>query len=173
MKDRILTYEELSTLLAQIESCLNSRPLCPLSTDPADCNSLTPAHFLIGEPTNCIPDEDLLEVPIDRLSRWKLVERLKQQFWDRWHREYMSRLQSRPKWNKIERNIKVGDLVLLLHEKSSPGKWPLAKVETLHPGPDGLVRVVTLYCNKKYIKRPISKICLLPTTEVTVAPEEN
>ncbi|XP_065370933.1 uncharacterized protein LOC135963086 [Calliphora vicina] len=55
MKDRILTYEELSTLLAQIESCLNSRPLCPLSTDPTDADVLTPAHFLIGEPSICIP----------------------------------------------------------------------------------------------------------------------
>lgn len=171
MKDRVLTYEELSTLLAQIESCLNSRPLCPLSSDPADCNSLTPAHFLIGEPTNCIPSEDCLDEHADRLSRWNLVELLKQQFWVRWHEEYMSRLQSRPKWNKIERNVKVGDLVLLLHEKSCPGQWPLARIEKLNPGPDGLVRVVTLYCNKKYMKRPISKICLLPSTEVPTSQE--
>lgn len=166
MRDRILTYEELSTLLAQIESCLNSRPLCPLSADPADSDALTPAHFLIGEATNCIPEEDLLSVSIDRLSRWKLVERLKQNFWDRWNREYLCRLQSRPKWNKMERNIRVGDIVLLLHERSIPGQWPLAKVEQLHPGNDDLVRVVTLYCNGKYIKRPISKVCLLPSDEV-------
>lgn len=166
MNDRILTYEELSTLLAQIESCLNSRPLCPLSTDPADCNALTPSHFLIGEASNCIPEDDLLDANIDRLSRWKLVERLKQNFWDRWNKEYLCRLQSRPKWNKIERNLKIGDLVLLLHEKSVPGQWPLAKVEQLHPGPDGLVRVVTLYCNGKYVKRPISKLCSLPSNDV-------
>ncbi|XP_075163287.1 uncharacterized protein LOC142235924 [Haematobia irritans] len=172
MKDRLLTYEELSTLLAQIESCLNSRPLCPISSDPADSNALTPAHFLIGEATNCIPDDDLLEINIDRLSRWKMVERLKQNFWHRWHKEYLCRLQSRPKWNKIERNIRVGDLVLLLHERSVPGQWPLARVEQLHPGPDGLVRVVTLYCNGKYIKRPITKICFLPSNDNYVNREE-
>lgn len=170
MKDRNHTYEELSTLLTQIESCLNSRPLCPISTDPADNNALTPAHFLIGEPTTCIPDEDLLHFNIDRLSRWKLVERMKKHFWDRWNREYMCRLQARPKWNKINRNIKEGDLVLLLHEKSSPGQWPLAKVGELHPGTDGLVRVVTIYCNGKHIKRPISKICWLPINDSTSAP---
>ena len=42
LRDRSLTYEELSTLLAQIESCLNSRPLYPLPTDPMHNNVLTP-----------------------------------------------------------------------------------------------------------------------------------
>lgn len=44
-----LTYEELSTLLTRIESCLNSRPLCPLSADLEDLTALTPGHFLIGD----------------------------------------------------------------------------------------------------------------------------
>jgi hypothetical protein len=32
----IATYEELCTLLAEIEACLNSRPLCALANDPHD-----------------------------------------------------------------------------------------------------------------------------------------
>ncbi len=45
-----LTYEEFSTLLCQIESCLNSRPLVPLE------DGLTPGHFLVGKPLKAIPD---------------------------------------------------------------------------------------------------------------------
>ncbi|XP_035918524.1 uncharacterized protein LOC118516686 [Anopheles stephensi] len=43
-----ITYENMLTLLTQIESCLNSRPLVPMSEDPCDLEVLTPGHFLIG-----------------------------------------------------------------------------------------------------------------------------
>ncbi|XP_075158086.1 uncharacterized protein LOC142231359 [Haematobia irritans] len=162
MDNRILTFEELTTLLAQIESCLNSRPLCPLSTDPNDCSALTPGHFLIGEPLLTIPDENLLDYSIDRLSRWKVVERLKQQFWKRWVGEYVNRLQSRPKWLNPQTNPELGDLVLICDERLPPGQWPLARITEVHPGTDGRVRVVSVISNGKTYKRPVSKIALLP-----------
>lgn len=49
MESHLLTYEEMTTLLNQIEAVLNSRPLCPLTDDSEDLSALTPGHFLIGE----------------------------------------------------------------------------------------------------------------------------
>ncbi|XP_058987763.1 uncharacterized protein LOC131806908 [Musca domestica] len=162
MEHRILTYEELATLLAQIEGCLNSRPLCPISPDPSDFEALTPSHFLVGEPILCVPEENLLNFSIDRLSRWKVVQLLKQQFWKRWSSEYVNRLQSRPKWLKPQKNLEVDDLVIIFDERLPPGQWPLARIIDVHPGTDGKVRVVSLKSNGKIYKRPVSKVALLP-----------
>ncbi|XP_073827784.1 uncharacterized protein [Musca autumnalis] len=172
MGNRILTYEELATLLAQIEGCLNSRPLCPMSSDPSDCEALTPSHFLVGEPILSVPDENLLDCSIDRLSRWKVVQLLKQQFWKRWSSEYVNRLQSRPKWLKPQKNIEVGDLVLIFDERLPPGQWPLARITEVHPGADGRVRVVSLKSNGKLYKRPVSKVALLPLQEEFNSPQD-
>ncbi|XP_011859384.1 PREDICTED: uncharacterized protein LOC105556885 [Vollenhovia emeryi] len=45
--ETVLTFEELSTVLVQIEACLNSRPLCQFPSSPNDLQPLTLAHFLI------------------------------------------------------------------------------------------------------------------------------
>ncbi|XP_055591188.1 uncharacterized protein LOC129743234 [Uranotaenia lowii] len=48
VRDRPLAYDDMETLLCQIECCLNSRPIVPLSDDPTDYEPLTPGHFLVG-----------------------------------------------------------------------------------------------------------------------------
>ncbi|XP_050314830.1 uncharacterized protein LOC126749190 [Anthonomus grandis grandis] len=92
-----LTFEEFSTTLSQIEAILNSRPLCPLSSEPNDLVPLTPAHFLIGRPLTAAPDENLDDVKLNRLSRFQLVQRICQHFWRRWQQDYLSELQQRQK----------------------------------------------------------------------------
>ncbi|XP_029674528.1 uncharacterized protein LOC115242404 [Formica exsecta] len=93
-----LTYEEMSTLLAQIEACLNSRPLQAMSDDPDDLAALTPGHFLVGSVLNAIPEASSLDVPIGRLSRWQLLQRMRDHFWNRWSQEYLYTLLQQPKW---------------------------------------------------------------------------
>ena len=68
-----LTFDELYIVLTRVEACINSRPLYPMSTDPADLNSLIPGQFLIGRPLTVLPHPDLTDIKTNRLSRFQLL----------------------------------------------------------------------------------------------------
>ncbi|XP_072377907.1 uncharacterized protein [Diabrotica undecimpunctata] len=73
-----LTYEEFSTILTQVESVLNSRPISALSSDPNDLCPLTPAHFLIGRPLTAIPEPDLMSINENRLTHFQRLQKMVQ-----------------------------------------------------------------------------------------------
>ena len=65
------------------------------------------------------------------------------EFWSRWKKEVYGTLQVHHKWNKIVRNFKVGDIVLL-REETSRNKWPMGRVTAIQEGNDGFVRSVKI-----------------------------
>ena len=93
-----LTFEEFSTLLTQIEACLNSRPLVPLPHDNDGVEALTPGHFLIGRPLEALPDHAFFYRNVSLLRRWHLSQALLRQFWQRWSIEYLTSLKRYNKW---------------------------------------------------------------------------
>lgn len=157
-----LTFEEMATVLCQIEAVLNSRPLTPLSNDPCDLNVLSPAHFLTGGSLKALPEPSLMHLPESRLSRWQRLQQLVQHFWARWSSEYLSNLQQRKKWTKQTQNISVGSLVLLKEDNTPPLSWCIGRVTKLHSGSDGLTRVVRVKTSLGEVTRSVSKICPLP-----------
>ncbi|XP_013193342.2 uncharacterized protein LOC106137125 [Amyelois transitella] len=160
-----LTFEEFATVLTQIEACLNSRPLTPISTDVDvldDIQVLTPGHFICGEALVTVPDRDYSQANMNLLTRWQHTQRLVQLFWKRWQTEYLSRLNQRPKWLKRMPEFRIGDIVLLKEENTPPSKWALARIMEKHPGHDDLTRVYTVRYNGKLTRRSISKLCPLP-----------
>jgi len=158
-----LTGEELTTLLAQIEATLNSRPLCPLSNDPTDLEELTPSHFMTFEPSTMLPDPTLDTIPLSKLQRWGMVSDLHRHFWKRWKNEYLSSLQARSKWFGNAEQLQVGDLVLI-KEATHPLHWRLGRIRTVHPGTDGHTRVAEVTTPFGSITRPAVKLCPLPTS---------
>jgi len=160
-----LTVEEFVTLLAEVEATLNSRPLTQMSSDPNDLSFLTPGHFLVGGPIVALPQEDLTDVPQNRLTRWKLVQQMSQHFWKRWEQEYLMLLQSRPKWFHPQPNLAPGILVLIRDNDPTwgPLKWKLGRITNTFPGPDGHVRVCDVQIgNGNIIRRPVVKLSALP-----------
>lgn len=162
---QILSFEELSTVLAQIECLLNSRPLCPLSTtDSSEPVALTPSHFLTFQPLSHLPSRDVISEPPNRLTRYELLDRMVQTFWKRWSSEYLNSLQVRAKWDKHVPPITVGTVVLVKQDSFvSPLQWLLGKVTKTYPGTDGVIRVVEIKTKNGSFKRPVIKLCPLPT----------
>lgn len=161
--DTSLTFEETTTILCQIEACLNSRPLCPVdNTSVENLEPLTPGHFLIGEAPVVIPSPNLQNVKRYTLSRWQHTQKLVNDFWHRWQEEYLSRLQQRPKWMRREAEFDVGQIVLIKNDLLPPGKWALGRIIKKYPGTDGICRVYSVKSGDSITKRPITKLCYLP-----------
>lgn len=165
--DTKLTYEDYATVLTQIETILNSRPLSPLSTDPSDLEPLTPGHFLLGRNPTAVPSEDTSDVPVSRLSRFQHLQQLVQHFWTRWSLEYISTLQERSKWRRANKNIAIDALVLIKDNNLPPLKWRLGRVVAVHPGVDRVVRVVSVRTSTGIIRRSVASISPLPETDTS------
>lgn len=67
----------------------------------------------------------------------------------------------RHKWVDVQRNISIGDIVLLIDENVPRGKWPLAIVVAVSFGRDNLVRSVKVRVGHSIKVRPVTKLCLL------------
>ena len=67
-----LTFEELTTTLAQVKACLNLRPLTVMPDSDEGIEVLTPGHFLVGGPLEALPNPpaSFRSIPLHR--QWKL-----------------------------------------------------------------------------------------------------
>ncbi|KAL0850467.1 hypothetical protein ABMA28_012265 [Loxostege sticticalis] len=159
----LLTYEQLNTVLVEIEGVLNSRPLTAVTSDPNDLSYLSPGHFLTGAPLNCYPERDLTNSKSSLIQFWSVITNMKQNFWKCWSNNYLTMLQNRPKWRDSTPNVAIGSLVILRNDNAPPLQWPMARITNLFPGKDGKVRAVEVKTSNGHKhNRSITKICVLP-----------
>lgn len=157
-----LTFEELTTVFCKIEAVLNSRPLCPMGSDPNDLEVLTPGHFLIGQPLNALPEYPYTGVKLYRLSRYQMLQQMTQDFWKRWSLEYLHLLQQRVKWNDKTTPPRVGDLVLVKDANLPSLRWRRGRIVNLFPGKDGTPRSAEVRVGESVLKRAVSTLSRLP-----------
>ena len=159
----LLTFEELSTITCQVEACMNSRPLLPLTSHNQDgLTTLTASHFLLFKSPSFYPEDPRIPERPALLKSWNLCQSLVHQFWTRWSKEYLNTLQARTKWQHQTPNLQPEDIVILRPEKSSfSGHWPLGRILQVFPGQDNLVRVVLVKTSSGTYKRAVTRLSLL------------
>ncbi|MBM6549314.1 DDE-type integrase/transposase/recombinase, partial [Streptococcus dysgalactiae] len=155
-----LTDESLLTFVIEVERIVNDRPLVPVYDDPDAPRVLRPSDLLLLRPDVTSFDGEMSFT--DRFTKyWRQAQHLTSAFWKRWVREYLPTLQVCQKWLHERRNVRVGDIVLLLDGGLRCGRWPKGVVTEAFLGNDGHVRHVLVKTQSGILRRDIRSLSLL------------
>lgn len=110
-----LSYEELNTLLVEIESVVNSRPLTYVEGDEDGVSyTLSPSHLINGRRVTDTPNDSHFEVisTNESLTRRARHQRhLLRQFTDQWRKTYL--LSLRERHAQVTKNRKGADIAIV------------------------------------------------------------
>lgn len=162
MPSRNPNEELFKTLLGEIEFILNSRPLSYIPIENESSEAITPNHWLLGSSSGLKPlsmasdDYELLQ------NSWKKSLQIGDSYWKRFVKEVLPTLLNREKWRDPEKDLKVGDIVLVIDEKNSKCEYPKARVIQVHPSEkDGFIRKATVQTANGILLRPAAKLAVL------------
>lgn len=168
MKEQSLDDEGLTTLMCEVESIVNGRPITKSSDDPSDSEALTPSHLLLLRSGPRLPPGVFRKEDGYSRRRWRQVQYLADVFWRRWIREYLPQLQERQKWTYPSRNFAVDDIVLVVDDRVPRSSWPLGRIISVRKNStDEHVRSVTVKTRTSQYDRPVDKIVLLESVEMS------
>jgi hypothetical protein len=169
------TMGELGTIVAEAAQMVNSRPIAPNTGDPESSGPITPLHLLLGRASVEVPQVRFNEMPKLK-QRLQFIEEAKKQFWTKWMSQVFGGRMLSQKWTKKERDVVVGDVVLLTEAENDDPTYRMGVVDSVKPGEDSHVRTVSIrYTNPgrapeersppKITTRPIHKIAVIVPVE--------
>ena len=169
---------EFTTLLAEVETVLNSRPLTYVS-DELNASPLTPANLLLINPNLSLPSYDYdvsdpnfaLSVSSKQflLQKLSVSQEAVNRFWKQWREEYFAALRERHDYTLKQTRVlahdtpSVNSIVLIKEEFLPRNVWSFGRIVTLHESADGKVRAATVKLPSGVdVRRPL---CLLHPVE--------
>ena len=152
-----LSYDEMTTLLKQLESIVNSRPITQMFDDEV-VEPLTPSHLLIGKRSTQLPTSIQYINNDDERNTYR--ESVREMFLQRWKKEYLSQLQEYHISTQSSKNAEIvpqkGEVVIMMEGSLSPRSgWSYAVVLDTYKGRDGKIRSVEIRKpNGNILRRP-------------------
>ncbi|XP_014679586.1 PREDICTED: uncharacterized protein LOC106819473 [Priapulus caudatus] len=160
-----LTTSSLRTFLYEAMAVINSRPLTVENLgSPDGPTPLTPNNLLKMKSRVVMPSPGkLVKEDLYLRKRWRWVQHLTNLFWTRWRKEYLHALQTRSTWQRPQRNVEVGDIVILADD-GVRSNWRTARIVEAFRSEDGLVRKAKLLMSTSEMDkrgRPLGKRTIL------------
>ena len=141
-----MDFESLRTLLVEIETTINNRPLTYVYDDVDGISyPLTPSQLVYGRQISLTPSDrqfDIISTNRSLTKRAKNQRRLLDKFTNRWRTEYLLSLRetARVLHGPEKETIAVDDVVVLKNDLTSRMFWKLARVTELIRSKDGVIR---------------------------------
>ncbi len=191
-----LNFEQLRTVLTEVEEVVNSRPITfvNMTENDSDLEILTPQKFLsMGRSENMpiLPEDDPSDPEFmpkmtnqnKLMQTWKQGQFYLSKFWNLWRDNYLLNLRERhasDRFPKIKsetfRAPRVGEIVLVKENNLPRGLWKLGRVFNLHESRDSLIRSaeVKIVGSRNSLTRPVSHLFPLEIgTEVEIPEKRN
>ena len=156
---------ELQTILFEVANICNKRPL-GLSRPCEDgiYNTITPNQLLLGRSHNILPDDTGIADSLLVQARYRLVHHVTKVFWEKWSTEVSPSLVIRQKWHTKDRNLQIGDLVMICESSKVKAKYKMGVVDSVAMNRSGAVRAATIrYSNVEKNPRGddvVSTVCV-------------
>ena len=143
-----LTYDQLQTLLVEVEAVINARPLTYVLDDIDGISyAVSPSHLIYGRRIAENPNGshfDITSTHATLTKRYKNQRHLLNQFTKQWRKEYLTGLRESHRANSqrtgASRDAAVGDVVVVKDDSTKRAFWKLGLVKELIAGRDGKIR---------------------------------
>ena len=146
----VLFFNELLTLVKETANLVNERPIGIKPNKRTDPEYLSPNSLLLGRCSDRISSgpfikkDSVNDHPTADRDRFVLVQKIVDQFWKGWTRLYFPTILRRQKWHVQERNVRVGDVVVVRDSESKRGGWRLGLISDVYPDINDVVRNIEI-----------------------------
>ena len=168
INQRTLNYAEMDTMFSSIADIVNRRPIAVQGYTEDDYHAICPNDLLLQRSRNSFPGVEYAnDESLNR--RQQVLKELEDTWWSQWIAQALPHLVPYKKWRSEERNVRIGDIVLVLYDrKIKKGDYRLGRVVNVFPDAHDRVRTVTVGMRRRdqrenslpYVAKPLDQITL-------------